>query len=156
MNKRTLLSTTLSPLLAALLLAGCGKSNDTQTGNTGNDTTVAKAEQKADDMKADAAQGMERAKEATKNAANDVKDASKNAMDSTKNAVEDAAITTSVKASLAKDKDLRALAINVDTSGGAVALHGTAPDPAARERATQIASAVKGVQSVDNQLTIKQ
>jgi len=40
------------------------------------------------------------------NAANDVK----NAMDSTKNAVGDAAITASVKASLAKDKDQRALA----------------------------------------------
>jgi len=156
MNKRTVLTTTLSPLLAALLLAGCGKSNETQTGSTTTDTTVATVEKKADEMKADAAQGMEKAKEATKDAANDVKDASKSAMDSTKNAVEDAAITTSVKASLAKDKDLSALAINVDTSGGAVALHGTAPDPVARDRATQIASAVKGVQSVDNQLTIKQ
>ncbi|MET0517392.1 MAG: BON domain-containing protein, partial [Burkholderiaceae bacterium] len=55
---------------------------------------------------------------------------------------------------LAKDSELSALSINVDTRDGRVALKGKAPTLAARDRATQLASAVKGVVSVDNQLVI--
>ena len=70
-------------------------------------------------------------------------------------AVSDAAITASVNAELAKDSKLSSLKIDVDTSHGHVALKGTAPDAASKERATQIASAVKGVTSVDNQLRVE-
>ena len=82
-------------------------------------------------------------REATERAANDVSDK-----------VKDAAITTAVNAKLAQDKSLSALRIDVDTVNGRVSLRGTAPDPAARERATTLASAVDGVVSVDNQLTV--
>lgn len=68
--------------------------------------------------------------------------------------VKDAAITTAVNAKLAQDKSLSALRIDVDTVNGRVSLRGTAPDAAARERATTLASAVDGVVSVDNQLTV--
>lgn len=69
-------------------------------------------------------------------------------------AVEDAAVTATINAELAKDPKLSALKIDVDTSNGRVSLKGKAPDADSRERATQIASAVRGVQSVDNQLQV--
>ena len=67
----------------------------------------------------------------------------------------DAAITTAVNAELAKDSDLSAFKIDVDTSSGRVVLNGTAPSEQARDRATQLAAGVQGVVSVDNMLTIE-
>jgi osmotically-inducible protein OsmY len=99
-------------------------------------------------------EGAKDAADATRQAANDVKNATRNAADQASNKVADAVITTSVHAELAKDPALSAVHINVDTDAGRVALKGTAPDAAAKERATQLASAVKGVVSVDNQLTV--
>ena len=81
--------------------------------------------------------------------------APKRGWSATGDAVGDAAITASIKSDLAKDPSLSALRIDVDTSNGRVKLNGTAPSEAARERATQIAMGVKGVQSVDNLLTIE-
>jgi hyperosmotically inducible periplasmic protein len=70
--------------------------------------------------------------------------------------LDDAAITTSINAGLAKDPDLSAFKIDVDTKAGKVYLYGTAPTTQARDRAISIAQSVKGVISVDNQLTIKE
>jgi hyperosmotically inducible periplasmic protein len=69
--------------------------------------------------------------------------------------VDDATITSKVNATLAKDKDLSALKIDVDTQNGVVTLSGPAPTATAKERASEIARSVKGVNSVNNQLTIK-
>jgi hyperosmotically inducible protein len=69
--------------------------------------------------------------------------------------VDDAAITASVSAGLAKDPDLSAIKINVDTKGGAVSLKGPAPTAAAKARAEEIAKGVQGVTSVDNQLEVR-
>ena len=82
-------------------------------------------------------------------------DAARDAGDAAGSKVADAVITTSVNAELVKDKALSALKIDVDTSAGRVALKGTAPNAQAKERATQLASAVKGVVSVDNQLRVQ-
>jgi hypothetical protein len=68
--------------------------------------------------------------------------------------VADATITAAVAAELALDKNLSALKIDIETTDGRVALRGTAPTPEARDRATLLAEAVKGVRSVDNQLTV--
>ena len=97
---------------------------------------------------------MNEAKQDTREAAQDAKQAAKQASEQAGGAVNDAVITASVNAGLAKDKNLSAVKIDVDTSGGRVALHGTAPDAASRDRATEIAQTVKGVVSVDNQLTV--
>jgi osmotically-inducible protein OsmY len=70
-------------------------------------------------------------------------------------ATKDVALTASIKTELARDPTLSALAINVDTNEGRVSLRGKAPDPAAVERATQIARATQGVVSVDNQLVVE-
>ena len=69
--------------------------------------------------------------------------------------VDDAAITASVSAGLAKDPDLSAIKINVDTKGGAVSLKGPAPTAAAKARAEEIAKGVQGVTSVSNELEVK-
>lgn len=69
-------------------------------------------------------------------------------------AVGDAAITVAVNAELAKDAQLSALRIDVDTLDGRVTLAGSAPDGTARDRATLLAQGVKGVKSVDNRLAV--
>ena len=66
----------------------------------------------------------------------------------------DARLATQVKTSLAADPDFTAMKIDVHADEGVVTLIGRAPDPAARERATQIARNVREVKSVENQLTL--
>ncbi|MNT20998.1 Osmotically-inducible protein Y precursor [compost metagenome] len=85
----------------------------------------------------------------------DVKEAAKDATAAVTATVDDAAITASVSAGLAKDPDLSAIKIDVDTKGGAVSLKGPAPTAAAKSRAEEIAKAVQGVKSVNNQLEVK-
>ena len=68
--------------------------------------------------------------------------------------VDDATITAQVSAGLAKDPDLSAVKINVDTQNGAVTLNGPAPNLAAKDRAQTIAKSIKGVTSVTNLLVI--
>ena len=47
-----------------------------------------------------------------------------------------------------------AMKIDVDSQEGKVTLRGSAPDPAAKERAAEVARGVEQVKSVDNQLTL--
>jgi hyperosmotically inducible periplasmic protein len=139
---RTTLSVAALTLLLAGGLAACSDSN--KTAGEKVDAAVASTERKADEVKADIKEG-----------AADVKDAAAKATASAKQMVSDATITTSVNAELAKDSKLSALKINVDSKDGRVALMGSAPDAAAKAHATQLAAAVDGVKSVDNQLTIR-
>lgn len=118
---------------ATFALAACDRAGDDRTVGQQTDAAVAAA-------KNEGAATMNRAGEA---------------MDKAGAAMSDAAITASVNAELAKDSTLSALKIDVDTSNGRVALKGSAPDAAARERATTLASSVKGVVSVDNQLEVR-
>lgn len=69
-------------------------------------------------------------------------------------ATSDAAITSAVRAELAKDSQLKAAKITVTTNQGRVALKGTAPSAAVRDRAQQVVAAVQGVTGVDNQLKV--
>ena len=69
-------------------------------------------------------------------------------------AIDDAALTAKVKSALVTEPGLKALAINVDTTGGVVTLHGTTDTPANRDKAGQVASGVQGVKSVTNKLEI--
>ena len=137
MNQRFL---TLTPLAAALGLAlalgACGRKDDTSTAGQKVDETVAKVEQKTETM------------------TQDIKEKAGEAGDKVAAVAKDAAITAEVNAELAKDNSLSAMKIDVDTSQGKVVLRGTAPDAAARERATRIAANVKGVGSVENFLTV--
>lgn len=130
-------------LLAGVLVLGACSRDDRVAAENQTDRAIARVEQKTDAVQADAARAYDRAKDATSAAANSVGDK-----------VADAAITTAVNAELAKDNDLSALAINVDTVDGKVLLKGNAPSQEARERATRLASNVDGVRSVDNNLVV--
>jgi len=156
MNKPMMIVPTLGALVASVALVGCNRHDDggrTATGQK-SDAVVAQAPQKSDETKSRGSQAMSDAKDAAREVGQDAKQGAKQAGEAAGGAVSDAVITASVNAGLAKDKSLSALKIDVDTSGGRVALHGTAPDPASRDRASQIAQNVKGVVSVDNQLTV--
>jgi hyperosmotically inducible periplasmic protein len=84
----------------------------------------------------------------------DVKESAKNATEKTKEVVQDATITTKIKADFAKDKQVSATRIKVDTDNGVVKLSGTAKSKEEADKAVQIAQSTKGVASVDNQIQI--
>jgi hypothetical protein len=66
----------------------------------------------------------------------------------------DARIATDVQKALATDADLAGMKIDVSSQEGEVTLRGRAPDPAARDRADDLARTVRDVKSVENQLTL--
>ncbi len=68
--------------------------------------------------------------------------------------VDDATITTKVKADFARDKLVSAMNINVDTDHGIVKLTGKAKSSAESSQAESLAKGVKGVVSVQNDLTV--
>src|SRR5262245_16965347 len=141
------MATVVAAVFAATSLAACDRGQqDRQSQSTAGqkiDSAMNKAEQKIENAKNEMQQGAAEAKRDMKEAAQDAK-----------NSVSDATITASVNAKLAGDKELSALRINVDTVDGRVALRGSAPNAGARDRATQLATAVDGVRSVENQLVI--
>lgn len=105
--------------------------------------------------------GMAKTEQAAKGAGNAVKDASRDLQASAGQAgtamgekIDDMSITAKVSSGLAKDPDLSAIKINVDTKEGVVTLNGPAPTAAAKNKATEIAKQVKGVTSVNNQLVV--
>ena len=148
MNK-PMMTLTAAAVVAAFALSGCSK-----TDTSANDM-VSQTEQKAKEISADASKGVDQAKEATREMAQDVKQAGKTTATEVNDKVADAVITSSVKAELVKDPSLSALKINVDTDAGRVVLQGSAPSRTARDQAVKLAMAVKGVVSVDNQLTVE-
>lgn len=142
-HRATTLTTIFTALAAAATLAACNRADDGRTAGQTVDSTVAKVEKKAEEVGADMRAAGEKAKDSTAGA-----------MDTVASKAKDAVITSSVNAELAKDSQLSALRINVDTVEGRVALRGTAPDAASKDRATTLAQRVDGVQAVDNQLTV--
>jgi hyperosmotically inducible protein len=68
--------------------------------------------------------------------------------------IDDAGITAKVKTALAGEKDVSAMAINVDTVQGNVTLSGRVSNPVEAERAVQVARSVEGVKSVDSKLAV--
>ena len=130
---------------AAALAAGLSACNKAEEPTAGQrlDSAINKTEQAAQDAK----QKME-------SAAQEAGQASRNATADAAALMDDAGITTKVNAGLAQDPDLSAIKIDVDTRAGVVTLNGPVKSEQARDRASQIAQAVPGVTSVDNNLTI--
>ena len=118
--------TLLAAVAAVTTLAACSRPDDGKTTGQKLDRAVTQAERKTDEVTSAVA-----------------------------SKAKDAVITTTVNTELAKDPQLSALRIDVDTVDGRVALRGTAPDVASRERATALAARVDGVKSVQNELTIR-
>jgi hyperosmotically inducible protein len=135
--------TLLAAAFASLTLVACSKPDDNRTAGQKLDEGIAKVEQKTDAAAAKTEAQLDKLGDKVTDAAN-----------KTEVAMADAAITASIKAELARDPGLSALSINVDTKEGLVSLKGTAPDAMAKDRATRLAAAVKGVLSVDNHLVV--
>lgn len=70
-------------------------------------------------------------------------------------AAKDAEITTKVNMAFAKDPQVSALKIDVDTNNGQVTLTGTVKSEAEATRAIQIAESTEGVTRVTSVLTVK-
>jgi hyperosmotically inducible protein len=163
MNKRTLALPAIGMLLASMALVGCNKTEEARVENPPADARVegadqsvgTRVEQKAEAVKEDVQKGMDQAAAGARETAGEVKEAGQDAAQAVGSKVEDVTITTSVNAELAKDPNLSALKINVDTKDGRVTLRGSAPTSTARERATALASSVQGVKGVENQLTVE-
>ena len=67
----------------------------------------------------------------------------------------DERIAADVKSALQQDPAIGTTTkIDVYSEGGVVTLRGQAPDPQAREKATELAKGVRDVKSVDNMLTL--
>jgi len=81
--------------------------------------------------------------------------AEKSMTQSTKEAVTDSVITVKIKAEYAKDKQVSAMRIKVDTDDkGAVTLSGNAKSNAEADQAVRIARDTKGVTSVRNNIVV--
>ena len=146
--------TTIAALATAMVTVGCSKQDQAHV-KTATEDAVSQVRQDVKAVGAEASKGMAQAKEAVTATAREAKEAANITSDKIGDRVSDAVITTTVKAEMAKDKDLSALKINVDTAAGRVALRGTAPSQTARDHAGALASGVKGVVNVDNQLIVE-
>jgi len=70
-------------------------------------------------------------------------------------AIDDAEITTKVKAAIFAEPGLKTLQISVDTVKGVVTLSGSVDTRSNSNRAKELASAVTGVNGVENRLVVK-
>lgn len=119
--------------VGALALTGCSRETPPKTAGERLDTAIEKTQDKLGEAKQSA------------------EDAAK----ATGTAITDTAITGAVKTQLAADPDMKMADISVETRSGRTVLQGKVPNESARERATRIAAAVTGVNSVDNQLEVR-
>ena len=138
------ISTAAMALVALGLVACDNRTPDGSTVGQKVDEGIATAKSAATEVKESAKRGVEQA-------APVVQEKSKELAEK----VGDAAITASIKAGIAKDPELSALRVNVDTHDGKVALYGSAPNEAARQRAQAIAQNEKGVTVVENKLSVE-
>ncbi|BEP91639.1 hypothetical protein GmRootA79_00230 [Acidovorax sp. A79] len=147
------IATILAVSALALGLSACGKKEEPTVGQR-LDSAVEKTEQAAADARAKAESAMQNAETKVEQSAANAESSVKEAASKGMVFLDDAGITAQINASLAKDPDLSAAKINVNTVNGRVTLNGPAPSTVARERAETIAKAVSGVTSVNNQLVV--
>jgi len=152
MNPNNRIAVLTVALLASVLAAGCDKT--TSTGETVGqkiDKTIDSANDRFDATASRIERKVESAGTALTGAADKVQD--KASVVAT--LVSDSAITASIKTDLLKDPHLSALRIDVNTVKGVVTLKGEVGSEASKQRAVQMASAIAGVERVDDQLELK-
>jgi len=149
-------SLALALSMAALgTVSACGNKDDGETAGQKLDAALARTEQATAEAKAKAEASMAKAGDAMKDAARKTETSGSKTTEFLAGKADDAAITASISAEFAKDADLSAIRIDVDTKDGNVTLYGPAPTAAARDKATLLAKSIKGVTSVSNKLTVK-
>lgn len=137
----------------SLGLAACDKSPNSPTVGQQVDSAIQKTEQAGAEAKVKAQAAIDKTQ--SKIDSGEVGAAMRNAGNAASELAADSAITAQVSAELARDADLSAIRIDVDTHDGAVRLSGPAPSQIAKDRATTLAQGVKGVLSVSNDLIVK-
>lgn len=118
--------------MVLLGLSGCDNPDSGQTVGKQVDQAMDKTGQKVDQV-------AERAKEQG---------------DKAVQVFDDTKITAAVKAGIFGEPGLKVLKVDVDTKDGLVTLTGSADSDQDVQKATQIASSVQGVKSVDNRLAV--
>ena len=94
--------------------------------------------------------------QAKQSATEKVKENVKDTTQKVKENVKDSVITTKIKAEYAKDKQVSARRIHVDTDdSGVVTLSGTARSKAEKDKAATIAKNTEGVASVKNHIKVQ-
>lgn len=144
-----------SALALLLALGACGEKVEDRTAGQQLDQAISQTEKAAAEAKADTEKALANASEALKDATQNAQTGASNAGEVMGEKLDDAGITTKIKAKLMEDPDLSAFKVEVKTTNGVVYLSGTAPTEAAREKAADLAKAVSGVASVDNQVMVK-
>jgi len=129
--------------LALIAVAGCDKPNPAESAGKQIDQSMQKMGQKVDQV-------TDRAKEQVAKTA----DRAKEQVAKTGQVLDDTAITAAVKAGIIAEPGLKVLKIDVDTKDGKVTLTGSADSAENVQRATQVASSVHGVKSVDNRIAV--
>ena len=129
--------------LALIAVAGCDKPNPAESAGKQIDQSMQKMGQRVDQV-------TDRAKEQVAKTA----DRAKEQVAKTGQVLDDTAITAAVKAGIIAEPGLKVLKIDVDTKDGQVTLTGSADSAENVQRATQVASSVQGVKSVDNRIAV--
>ena len=75
--------------------------------------------------------------------------------ESTGEYIDDSVITTKVKAALAADKNVSAMAVSVETFKGTVQLSGFVNTAEEKAQAATVARGVRGVKEVQNNISVK-
>jgi len=148
---------TMLVLACASMLVACDKS----PGDAGNttvgqkvDAAIDKTRDVAADVRTEAKAALGDAEARYRQDGPEVEARAKDAATRAGKLIDDSAITAQIATRIARDAELSALRIDVDTKNGAVILRGPAPTDAARKRAAELARGVEGVLSVDNQLIV--
>lgn len=136
-------------LAGLLALGACGERE------AGSDPRAESANQVTGQATEISKQERQDAGTAVMGAAGETKDAAKDAAAAVGEKVDDAQIVTRLKSEFAADKDISAMAIDVDSKEGMVTLSGTVTNSEAKVKADRIARGMKDVKSVNNQLEIK-
>ena len=124
-------------------LGGCNQAQEDRAAEQAANA-VHKGNQALKEITAKAKDGAEKAASAAREAAREAAPV-----------ISDATVTAKVKTALLADKDVSAMAIDVDTEGGIVTLSGRLPDATQATRAVEIARTIEGVKSVENRLTVQ-
>ena len=141
--------------VALALLSACGKPDDNKTVGQKVDAAIAKSEKAAAETKVKTESAIANASSALKEAAQKVEISSKSIAQKAEAKFDDVTITANIKAEIARDIELSAFKLNVDTVNGAVVIKGIAPTSTAKDRVAKIAKAVQGVTAVDNQVVVQ-
>jgi hyperosmotically inducible protein len=140
--------------LLTLALVACSPKEEPPTLGQKLDAAISKTEKAAEEAREKTEDAVDAARERVGQAVEDVKTSAAETGAVLSEKAGDAAITAAVSARLAGDPDLSALRIDVDTRDGKVTLSGPAPTEAARARAAELATSVKGVLGIDNKVVV--